>query len=453
MALKNPVQGLNAELLKSLKTKYFNDSSKQFTLKKGEYLIRQNEVNNRLYIVLNGLVAGYVSSDSGTQYEVFRSAKDMLVGVHSFFSNNHLVYADVVALENCNVAYVENKILETVSDTSYRTDFLPLIVNELSARQRFSKDIMLEKEETLKKLYHTEKLSTLGQMAAGLAHELNNAIGVLNGNSEWIAKEVQGFLKHSESNDVFVDFEKGFEKGQLADSQTIREGRKRFEKKFKLPSFIAKRFAKLGYTDNEVKALSKLDNIDEVSMKKQQVWELGVGLHDMIIASKHAVHVLKSIKQLSAADQQRTDININNTIHEALTLLKNVVRHVEVDLQLNEVPDIIGNAGELIQIWVNIIKNGCESMLNAKIQQPVVKIKTKHKGKTITIEIEDNGPGIPDEVKERIFQPNFTTKKGGLSFGLGLGLSIVQRLVDSYSGKIKVDSKPGNTKFTIQLPI
>lgn len=453
MSLKNPVQGLDATLLKHLKVKYFNNSSMQFTLKKGEYLIRQNEVNNRLYIVLDGLVAGYVSSESGTQYEVFRSAKDMLVGVHSFFSNNHLVYADVVALENCNVAYIENDILETVSDVSYRNDFLPLIVNELSARQRFSKDIMLEKEETLKKLYHTEKLSTLGQMAAGLAHELNNAIGVLNGNSVWIAKEVQGFLKNTEFNEVFVDFEKGFEKGQNLDSQTVREGRKQIEKKFKLPSFIAKRLAKLGYTDKEVKAISKLENLDEVSMKKQQVWELGVGLHDMIIASNHAVHVLKSIKQLSASDQQRTEININNTLNEALILLKNVVRHVEVDLHLEELPGILGNAGELIQIWVNIIKNGCESMLNAKTEQPVICIKTKGKGKTITIEIEDNGPGIPNEVKEKIFQPNFTTKKGGLSFGLGLGLSIVQRLVDSYSGKIKVESKPGNTKFIIQIPV
>jgi signal transduction histidine kinase len=53
----------------------------------------------------------------------------------------------------------------------------------------------------------------------------------------------------------------------------------------------------------------------------------------------------------------------------------------------------------------------------------------------------------------KIFQPNFTTKKGGLSFGLGLGLSIVQRLIDSYNGKIKVDSKKGNTKFTIQIPV
>jgi signal transduction histidine kinase len=451
--LKNPIQDLKSETLKNIKSKYFSDNEKQFSLKKDEYLIRQNEVNNRLFIVLEGAVAGYLLSESGIQNEVFRSAKDMFVGVHSFFSDAHLVYANVVALEDCKIAYIEYADLQSVPDSSYRNDFLPLIVNELSVRQRFSKDIMIEKEEALKKLYHSEKLSTLGQMAAGLAHELNNAIGVLNGNSEWIAREVQKYLKITESNEVFIDFENGFNGGQTASSQSIREGKKNIEKKFKLSGSVAKRFSKLGYSDDKIKEFSKLSNLDEISVKKQQVWELGVGLHDMIIASTHAVHVLKSIKQLSASDQERYKLNINNTINEALTLLKNAIREVKVDVQLGELPEILANNGELIQIWVNIIKNGCESMLNSNTENPTLEVKTKSSAKRITIEISDNGPGISDELKMKIFQPNFTTKKGGLSFGLGLGLSIVQRLIDSYNGKIKVDSKKGNTKFTIQIPV
>ncbi|MCB0298951.1 MAG: histidine kinase, partial [Calditrichaeota bacterium] len=67
--------------------------------------------------------------------------------------------------------------------------------------------------------------------------------------------------------------------------------------------------------------------------------------------------------------------------------------------------------------------------------------------------VEDNGPGIPEDIRANIFQPNFTTKVEGLSFGLGLGLTIVQRLVDSYSGKISVTSKPGKTVFKILLPV
>jgi len=71
----------------------------------------------------------------------------------------------------------------------------------------------------------------------------------------------------------------------------------------------------------------------------------------------------------------------------------------------------------------------------------------------IEIQVIDNGPGIPKEVLPKIFEPSFTTKSNGLSFGLGLGLPTVQRLVESYNGKIKVETKPGNTTFTVSIPI
>lgn len=450
--MKIPDLHINKELLSALKAKYFNDGNKSLSLAKGSFLFKQNEINNRLYLVTKGTVAGYLISDSGIKHEVFRSTQDMFVGVHSFFAGTHKAYASVIALENCHISYIEYEDLNKFAGDSYHSDFLPIIVHELSARQRFSKDIMLEKEYALKKLHHSEKMSTLGQMAAGLAHELNNAIGVMKGNSVWIANEVQNYLKTTVKNDVFLDFENGFEAGQIISSEDVRGNKKHIEKKFNLPTFIAKRLAKLNYGDDKIKQIANLDNLDKVTEKKQQVWELGVALHDMIFASKHAVHVLKSIKQLSKADQERIDLNINDTLKEAFILLKNVLLDINVDLQLGEIPEIQANNGELIQVWVNIIKNACESMINAKTENPSLLIRTKHTKNNIAIEISDNGPGIPKNLQDNIFQPNFTTKKGGLSFGLGLGLSIVQRLIDSYNGKINVVSKPGNTKFTIQIP-
>jgi len=116
-------------------------------------------------------------------------------------------------------------------------------------------------------------------------------------------------------------------------------------------------------------------------------------------------------------------------------------------------PKLVANHGELVQIWVNIIKNGCESMINANVSKPTLCINTKSKKGFILVAISDNGPGIPKELTQKIFQPNFTTKKGGLSFGLGLGLSIVQRLIESYNGKIEISSKKGKTVFTIKIPI
>jgi len=195
------------------------------------------------------------------------------------------------------------------------------------------------------------------------------------------------------------------------------------------------------------------DAVDDESDRMHRIWELGVALHDMIRTSRHAVHVLKSVKQLSVSDCERYELDVNETINEALTLLKSQVKEVEVDFKENKLPTLIANHGELVQIWVNIIKNGCESMLNARTTHPQLRIRSCVKDKCIWVTIGDNGPGIPEELREKIFQPNFTTKKGGLSFGLGLGLSIVQRLIESYNGRIEVINKAGITYFNIIIPM
>jgi C4-dicarboxylate-specific signal transduction histidine kinase len=181
-------------------------------------------------------------------------------------------------------------------------------------------------------------------------------------------------------------------------------------------------------------------------------WEMGVSIHDILVASGHAVHVLKSIKQLSVSDQARSDVNLHETISEALTLLKKLVTDVQVKVRSDAKFGVTANKGELVQIWVNLIRNACESMQNAEIKDPELTIETSRKRGYVWVAVSDNGPGIPEDLHQKIFQPNFTTKIGGLSFGLGLGLTIVQRLVDSYGGKIEVASKPGKTTFTVKLP-
>ncbi len=82
------------------------------------------------------------------------------------------------------------------------------------------------------------------------------------------------------------------------------------------------------------------------------------------------------------------------------------------------------------------------------------KDQTSHTTREILVSVTDNGPGVlpQKDLHEKIFRPNFTTKKKGLSFGLGLGLTIVRRIVDSYGGRIRLESVPGHTVFTIIIP-
>ncbi len=450
--MKTVVPHIDADLVLHLKNKYFCDGSKVVSLRRGEFLMRQNQQNKRLYLVLKGQVAGFLDSGSGNRQEIFRSAENMFVGVHSFFSKSFSAYADVVALQESKMAYIGIEEFNDCGGEFLIEDFVPVIVHELSARQVFTKNLMLQKEAALRKLYQSDKLATLGQMAAGLAHELNNAIGIMNGNSEWIAQEVYQYFKSTEIPTIFSNFDRGFENGQTLSSNEVRTRKKSLEKKHKLSPASAKKLAKIDFDDRQVTQFDDPVELEELIDRMYHFWEMGVAIHDILVASKHAVHVLKSIKQLSVADQARHELDVNDTIKEALTLLKNVVREVQIELKTGDLTPLMANQGELVQIWVNIIKNACESMINAGNENPKLLIESGKKRSTLWVSVTDNGPGIPEDLRKKIFQPNFTTKKGGLSFGLGLGLSIVQRLVDSYNGRVEVTSKPGKTTFTIKIP-
>lgn len=437
-----------------LKRIYFSDIDKRIVLEPGACLLKPNQHNERLFFVLKGTLVGFIEDELDERFEIFRSGENKLVGAYSFFSKTHQSYSTVVAEGETVVAYIEASDLqrEDISYGEFAEHILPVVVEEIYMRQLLAIRVSMDRQNTIRKLNQAEKLAALGQMAAGLAHELNNAIGVIEKKSEWLVGRISEYVQEKDSRGLYPYFEKGLNQGQRLSSMEVRQRKVELEKKFKLPPNQAKSIAKIGLSNDEIKPYSS--ELEQYLQRINYYYETGLAIHDMLIAARHASEVVRSVQQLGTDTRVHLNmIDLNQTIRAALSILDGMTQKVDLILELDPLPAIIAHPNDWTQVWVNLIKNAIEALISSKTPQPHIKIASYHKDKMLSIVVEDNGPGIPKSLQQKIFQPNVTTKVNGLTFGLGLGLSIVQRIVESYSGEISVESKEGKTAFTVNIPI
>ncbi|NNE71841.1 MAG: cyclic nucleotide-binding domain-containing protein [Rhodothermales bacterium] len=438
--------------LDALRVAYFSDPRRRLTLKKGETLLRTNERNTRLFMALRGSLSARIQDADGSEYELFRATKGMFVGVYSLFSRTYRSWTHIVAQEDAELAYLESDVLKSpgLDGTILYERFMPIIIAEMMIRHQRAKELVIERVRTIESLIESKKMISLGQMAAGIAHELNNAVAVLQRNTVWLSEGI-GTLVDDEHASFAPNYHKGVEDGRTLASREVRARTKELEALLKCSREVARLMAEASLPED---AVDPKDPDFEAQVRAgHRFWEFGAAFHDMRLAAKHATHVVKSMKSLGAKHATRhSGTDLNESIQEALTLLRSPLRRVHVNTSLARLPAITANSGELVQIWTNLIKNAAESMHQAKTPEPTLHVTTSSAEMGIRVEILDNGPGISSDVLPRIFQPDVTTKVGGLTFGLGLGLTIVERLVHDYGGTIVVDSEPGATKFTVDLP-
>ena len=186
------------------------------------------------------------------------------------------------------------------------------------------------------------------------------------------------------------------------------------------------------------------------------MWEAGRDCDDVRLASRHAADIVRSVEQLKGSGQRREPgLDVNATLLEALALLQSNLREVHVEQRFDpDLPAIIGSRSELVQIWLNIIKNAWDALQEEGTPKPCISLSSSRKGQFIEVAIENNGPPIPGSFMESLFQPSITTKKrAGESMRLGLGLYMVKRLVESYRGVIEVSSTKALTRFSVRLPV
>ncbi|MEM1408239.1 MAG: cyclic nucleotide-binding domain-containing protein, partial [Bacteroidota bacterium] len=266
---------------------YFSNSEKRIILKSGEVLLKQYELNNRLFYVAQGKVCGYLP-DKGLEEPVFEADEDSFVGVYSYFSHDRKSYSQVVAEEDSTVFYYNDNPFELPRQEAkeFLTFLFGVVVRELRDRQHFAGEMAHDREKSLQKLIQVEKMVTLGQMAAGIAHELNNAIGSLASNLNQVEERIIENLEKAEDQSLITYFNKGLNEGQSVTSSEARAARSKLEKLKFLDKSTVKILARAGVSPDEIKRKSRASS--ERARRIASFWELGYSLHDMHTATTHS---------------------------------------------------------------------------------------------------------------------------------------------------------------------
>lgn len=304
-------------------------------------------------------------------------------------------------------------------------------------------------ENTQNLLVHKEKMATLGQLVAGFAHEINNPVSALLRSSELVMDQLPELLsKHGEISHLGIElFEAGLNSKPVS-TDHLRQQMDELKEEF--PSLARPVLRKIAQIPSEFIPEIQNRKVEEVDTLLER-FETGKLLRNIQLASERIGNLVKSLKSYSRQDKNNYELlDIREGIHDTVLMLSNRLKYHEVELDLEEIPKTCGNMGELNQVWTNIIINACDAM----DKKGRLVIRCHAKDDSIILQFQDSGPGIPKEIQEKIFEPNFTTKNQSKKFGLGLGLAISREIIRKHNGSIFFENaKEGGGIFTITLPV
>jgi signal transduction histidine kinase len=355
--------------------------------------------------------------------------------------------------------------------TIYRKD-MPGLIRECHELTTKLVQMMLDRARHFQSSYlHDEKLVSIGKLAAGLAHELNNpaaAIARSAGrlfasirNAETAARALGGF--HLTPDGIAAV-------GKLSDRcidrlpQSILSPLEQEEREDSIARWLkghsmdAAAADALAETDVTIKMLEELAATLKGEALTATVQWIAASCTTQRLTSEiqeaaaRISDLVAAIKGFTAMDRESVPepVDIGRGLANTLTVLRAKAKNKSVGMVVNvedALPAVSGFGGELNQVWANLIDNA----LDAVDQGGRVELKAQREKDSVVVRVIDNGPGVPADIRDRIFDPFFTTKPIGE--GTGLGLDIVRRLIQRHNGEIELDSRPGFTEFRVTLPI
>jgi signal transduction histidine kinase len=317
---------------------------------------------------------------------------------------------------------------------------------------------------------HEEKMASLGKLAAGLAHELNNPASAVARSAEGLTERLQDVESAARALGALRLNDEQLNALDRARELCMKAGGSTFgssplaqsDREDAITEWLERRNANvtsaysLAGSSVTIDALDELaEQLDGDALETALRWLVAACTSfqlakEIEMAANKIYTLVAAVKGFTYMDQASMPkpVDVAKGITDTLAVLnakargRNVQVRVEVEADLPRVP---GYGGELNQVWANLVDNALD------VAKADIAISAARHGRNVVVRVTDDGPGIPDEIRARIFDPFFTTKPVGK--GTGLGLDIARRLVRHHQGEIAVDSHPGRTEFTVTLPV
>ena len=434
---------------------WFISQSQELHLKAGDSSTRQGDPADAMFVLLEGQLQG--RGEIGGETVTFTINQGNVTGVLPFSRMKQFT----VGIR----AETDSRALR------FPASLFPQLIQKMPELTQRLVGLMADRiRETTRLEQQRDRLASLGKLSAGLAHELNNPASAAKRASCQLRitlKKIKEASHELGRRDLTAAQKAEIEKLEASfvqqnqpppDALTTSDLEEHIDSLLRshgqndlwqLAADLARKNVKPEALESLFEALDA-DTARAALVRIAASVEIANLLNEIESSTTRISDLVLAIKEYTYMDQAPVqNVDIVKSLETTLTILNyKLKRGVVVERDYGQVPLLVNSFGsELNQVWTNIIDNAIDAM-GGKGQ---LRVRTYREDSCVVVEIGDNGPGISVQVKPHIFEPFFTTK--GVGEGTGLGLDTVQRIVKKHRGTIQVDSKPGDTRFQVRLPL
>ncbi|PKG40599.1 histidine kinase [Psychromonas sp. Urea-02u-13] len=426
-------------------------------------LTREGQKNRFLWFITKGEVLLKKRNAQGETQDITIMQAGSMVGGMSFLTEE-VAFSTGIALVDTEVLKVDNAIFSQImhSHSALLAPFTNLLLRNFNRRLQHSISTELALQDTLKSLdvahqhlIESEKMAVLGQLVAGVAHELNNPVAAILRGSDTLISLITTLLGHDNKSEFSQLAQQTLQRGLTVTPISTSEARNRIKHLLPLvgDKNIAKKLVNMQLDKEDIPLQIGHDFSQTVTLLSQY-HQAGTILRNSNVCATRIANLVKSLKHYAGQDSATfSATNIHEGLEETLVIFENKLKNYQVIKEYQQLPQIECHPIELEQVWTNIIANAIDATKGqGKLTISTVYLPYEHSPKVQVI-IEDNGEGMTKNVLEKIFELNYTSKREG-NFGLGIGLTICSQIIKRHAGSIEVESKINEfTRFIITLPV